>query len=367
MSRFSAAPASRLQISIVSMTRLKSPSVLCSTTGLPTLVNSSAPCPSDPAPLPNGPEEGRPVPGGKDRPRANHGEGRDRRAPSTWEAVRLREANWYPTRNVGASKAIQISANRAECVCHWIDHVRYERLPASSLTEGDVADVDRDWQPFGCGARQDGRGEQFTRVDHKERTRQQKTSPSDGLPKLDAMIHCALSWRAGRHFTLSSPAILFTEHAALCCKALGRMLIHPVGQLRCAHQAGLHRNVSEVRGGDGLLVAICRRRQTAEHGDDRDHGPLAAMDVCADAHMACGCLVPLLGDGIRWRKDAVVDRSGLSNKASSLPLGLWDKLNNPHPCFHSYYITIIIPSGHVGPLTPTSKPRAGSNEAIKNS
>ena len=34
----------------------------------------------------------------------------------------------------------------------WIDHVRYERLPASSLTEGDVADVDRDRQPFGCGA-----------------------------------------------------------------------------------------------------------------------------------------------------------------------------------------------------------------------
>jgi hypothetical protein len=28
-----------------------------------------------------------------------------------------------------------------------IDHVRYERLPASSLTEGDVADVDRDRQP----------------------------------------------------------------------------------------------------------------------------------------------------------------------------------------------------------------------------
>ena len=156
MSRFSAAPASRLQILlvglIVSMTWLKSPSVLCSPTGLPTLVNSSAPCPSDPAPLPNGPEEGRPVPGGKDRPRADHGEGWDRRAPSTWEAVRLREANWYPTRNVGASEAIQISANRAECVCHWIDHVRYERLPASSLIEGDVADVDRDRQPFGCGA-----------------------------------------------------------------------------------------------------------------------------------------------------------------------------------------------------------------------
>ena len=33
-----------------------------------------------------------------------------------------------------------------------IDHVRYERLPASSQTEGDVADVDRDRQPFCCGA-----------------------------------------------------------------------------------------------------------------------------------------------------------------------------------------------------------------------
>jgi hypothetical protein len=44
------------------------------------------------------------------------------------------------------------------------------------------------------------------------------------------------------------------------------------------------------------------------------------VDVCADAHMACGCLVPLLADGVRRRKDAVVDRSGFSNKASSLPL-----------------------------------------------
>jgi hypothetical protein len=95
-------------------------------------------------------------------------------------------------------------------------------------------------------------------------------SPAKDSP-CDAMIHRALSWRAGRHFTLSSAAIPFTEHAAPCCKPLGRMLIHPVGELRCAHQAGLHRDVSEVRGGDGLLVAICRRRQTAEHGDDRDH------------------------------------------------------------------------------------------------
>jgi hypothetical protein len=45
----------------------------------------------------------------------------------------------------------------------------------------------------------------------------------------------------------------------------------PLGELRRSHQAGLHRDVSEVRGGDGLLVAICRRGEIAEHGDDLDH------------------------------------------------------------------------------------------------
>ena len=72
-------------------------------------------------------------------------------------------------------------------------------------------------------------------------------------------------------FNLSCSAIRFADHAAPCRKALGRMLIHPVGELRRAHQAGLHRNVSEIRSGDDLLVAICRRRETAEHGDDLDH------------------------------------------------------------------------------------------------
>ena len=57
-------------------------------------------------------------------------------------------------------------------------------------------------------------------------------------------------------------------------------------------------------------------------------GPLAAMNACADAPTACRCLVPMLACGITRRKDAVVDRSGFSNKASSLPLGLWDKSNN---------------------------------------
>ena len=71
--------------------------------------------------------------------------------------------------------------------------------------------------------------------------------------------------------TLSSPAILFADHAAPCRKTLGRMLLHLLGELRRAHQAGLHRDVSEVRGGNGLLVAICRRGETAEHGDDLDH------------------------------------------------------------------------------------------------
>jgi hypothetical protein len=55
---------------------------------------------------------------------------------------------------------------------------------------------------------------------------------------------------------LSSPAVLFADHAAPFRKALGRMLLHPLSQLRRAHQAGLHRDVSEVRGGHGLLVAI---------------------------------------------------------------------------------------------------------------
>src|SRR3954453_13910744 len=71
--------------------------------------------------------------------------------------------------------------------------------------------------------------------------------------------------------TLSSPAILSANYAAPCRQTLGRMLIHPLGELRRAHQAGLHRDLGEVRGGDNLLVAICRRGKTAEHGDDLDH------------------------------------------------------------------------------------------------
>ena len=80
-------------------------------------------------------------------------------------------------------------------------------------------------------------------------------------------------------FTLGSPAIPSANHAAPCCQALGRMLLHPLGELRRTHQAGLHRNVSEVRGGDGLLAAICRRGETAEHSDDLDHDRRTPLTV----------------------------------------------------------------------------------------
>ena len=116
--------------------------------------------------------------------------------------------------------------------------------------------------------RQDGRGEQFKRVDRIERTREQKANPGYNLPEIDATMRCALSARAGRHFTLSSPALPFADLAAPSRKALGRMLLHPVGKLRCSHHAGLYRNVSEVRRSDGLLVAIRRRGEAAEHGDN---------------------------------------------------------------------------------------------------
>src|SRR3954467_9489980 len=84
------------------------------------------------------------------------------------------------------------------------------------------------------------------------------------------------------------------------------------------------------------------------------------MAGSADGHMACGCLVPLLADGIRRRKDAVVDRSGFSNKASSLPLGVWDKSNN---LTHVFTPVILQSSLHlvVGLLTPTSKPLLADN------
>ena len=70
---------------------------------------------------------------------------------------------------------------------------------------------------------------------------------------------------------LSFLTTVFTDDTTPCPKALGRMLLHPIGKLWRAYQAGLHRHVSEVRRGNGLLMAICRRGETAEHGDDLNH------------------------------------------------------------------------------------------------
>jgi len=72
-------------------------------------------------------------------------------------------------------------------------------------------------------------------------------------------------------FSLGSIAALFADYTTPCREALGRMLFHPIGKLRGAHQTGLHRDVSEVGGGHGLLVAIYGGRETAEHRNDFDH------------------------------------------------------------------------------------------------
>src|SRR3954453_18461851 len=142
-------------------------------------------------------------------------------------------------------------------------------------------------------------------------------------------VHRPHHARSDRLFTLRSPAILIADHAAPCHEALRRMLLHPFGKLWCADQAGLHRDVSEVGGGDGLLVAICRRRQTAEHRDDRDHDrspsprwTSAPMRIWfADALSRCS------GTGSDGGKRlSYIARA--SRKASSLPLGLWDKSDN---------------------------------------
>lgn len=61
-------------------------------------------------------------------------------------------------------------------------------------------------------------------------------------------------------------------------------------ELPCA-QAGLHRDVGEVRCGDGLLVAICRKRHTQSTAMIAIMiGRLIAMDVWADAHRTRGCI-----------------------------------------------------------------------------
>ena len=90
---------------------------------------------------------------------------------------------------------------------------------------------------------------------------------------------------------LSSPVTLFANDAAPGCQAFGRMLCHPLGELRSADHAGLHRNVSKVRTRDGLLVAISRRGETAEHGDDLDHeSTIPSLRCGARAASSCEAL-----------------------------------------------------------------------------
>ena len=60
------------------------------------------------------------------------------------------------------------------------------------------------------------------------------------------------------------------DHAAPCHQTLGRMILHPIGELRRTHQAGLHRDIGEIRGRDGLLVAISRIGETPDDGDYLD-------------------------------------------------------------------------------------------------
>src|SRR3954451_20583000 len=68
-----------------------------------------------------------------------------------------------------------------------------------------------------------------------------------------------------------APAALLTDHAAPSCQALGRMLVHPLGELWCAHQAGLHRDLGEVRRGDDLLVTTGPRGEATKYGNNLDH------------------------------------------------------------------------------------------------
>ena len=88
-------------------------------------------------------------------------------------------------------------------------------------------------------------------------------------PQIPRRLLAAAPWPRLRG-ALSFLATVFTDDTTPCPKALGRMLLHPVGKLRRADQAGLHRDVGEIRSSDDLLVATCRRRETAEHGDDLD-------------------------------------------------------------------------------------------------
>jgi len=47
--------------------------------------------------------------------------------------------------------------------------------------------------------------------------------------------------------------------------------------LSAAASQALYRDVGEVRGRDRLLLAICRRGETAEPGDDFDHDGIQSL------------------------------------------------------------------------------------------
>ena len=103
---------------------------------------------------------------------------------------------------VKQSKSQQIVPNAMP----WIDHIRDEKLPARSRRERDVADVDRDRQPFDCGApienaTANNQPQVFDLESHMPtklfQPGRKLVNPSDDLPKIDAIIYSALSWRAG--------------------------------------------------------------------------------------------------------------------------------------------------------------------------
>src|SRR6185295_7247380 len=113
------------------------------------------------------------------------------RAPRTCEAFCLPEVNWYPTRNVGASEAVQISANCGECLSQCMDHIRYEKLPERSIREGSDADVERYHQISKLGSRPGARVQ-------AHRARQARIEPEsrggNELPTHSAVSPAISSW-----------------------------------------------------------------------------------------------------------------------------------------------------------------------------
>jgi hypothetical protein len=55
-----------------------------------------------------------------------------------------------------------------------------------------------------------------------------------------APIGSANNYRRKSFCILDSLTVLSADHATPCRQAIGRMLLHPVSELRRAHQAGLH-------------------------------------------------------------------------------------------------------------------------------